>query len=67
MVDIMAPLGLIVAAPVAEIVGVGVWYVAGGMACVTMGIAGFFAPALLGIEDGTEGVASMHVHAPSRR
>ena len=46
-----APLGLIVAAPVAEIVGVAVWYLAGGMTCVAMGIAGFFAPALMGIED----------------
>jgi DHA3 family macrolide efflux protein-like MFS transporter len=63
-----APLGLIVAAPVAEITGVGVWYLAGGIACVAMGIAGFFAPALMGIEDGTaEGVASMHVDAPSGR
>jgi DHA3 family macrolide efflux protein-like MFS transporter len=46
-----APLGLIIAAPVAEIVGVGVWYLAGGIACVAMGVAGFFAPALMGIED----------------
>jgi len=48
----VAPLGLILAAPVAEIVGVGVWYLAGGIACVAMGIAGFFAPALMVIEDG---------------
>jgi MFS transporter, DHA3 family, macrolide efflux protein len=48
----VAPLGLIMAAPVAEIVGVGMWYLAGGIACVAMGIAGFFAPALMGIEDG---------------
>jgi len=53
-----APLGLIMAAPVAEIVGVGMWYLAGGIACVAMGIAGFFATALMGIEDGAaEGVA----------
>jgi hypothetical protein len=38
---------------VAEIMGVGVRYLAGGIACVAMGIAGFFAPALMGIEDGT--------------
>jgi DHA3 family macrolide efflux protein-like MFS transporter len=61
-----APLGLILAAPVAEIVGVGFWYLAAGLACVAMGIAGFFAPALMGIEDGAaEGVASMSVAAPS--
>jgi DHA3 family macrolide efflux protein-like MFS transporter len=48
----MAPLGLILAAPVAERVGVGAWYLAGGIACVAMGIAGFLAPALMRIEDG---------------
>ena len=64
----VAPLGLIVAAPVAEIVGVGFWYLAGGIACVAMGIAGFFAPALMRIEDGTTGgVASTRVDAPSGR
>jgi DHA3 family macrolide efflux protein-like MFS transporter len=62
----VAPLGLIMAAPVAEIVGVGVWYLAGGIACVVMGIAGFFAPALMGIEDGTaEGDASIPIDASS--
>jgi MFS transporter, DHA3 family, macrolide efflux protein len=64
----VAPLGLIVAAPVADIVGVGVWYLTAGLACVAMGIAGFFAPALMGIEDGTvEGVASLRVDVPSGR
>jgi DHA3 family macrolide efflux protein-like MFS transporter len=61
-----APLGLIVVAPVAEIFGVGVWYLAGGMACVAMGFTGFFAPALMGIEDGTaEGTASIPAVASS--
>jgi DHA3 family macrolide efflux protein-like MFS transporter len=50
----VAPLGLLVAAPVAEMVGVGVWYLAGGIACVAMGIAGFFSPALLRIEDSAD-------------
>jgi DHA3 family macrolide efflux protein-like MFS transporter len=60
-----APLGLIAAAPVAEIVGVGAWYLAGGIACVAMGIGGFFAPALMGIESATpEAVASVHGEAP---
>jgi DHA3 family macrolide efflux protein-like MFS transporter len=45
-----APLGLILAAPVADTVGVGTWYLAGGIACVAMGIAGFFVPPLMGIE-----------------
>jgi DHA3 family macrolide efflux protein-like MFS transporter len=48
-----APLGLIAAAPVAEIVGVGAWYLAAGFACVAMGIAGFLAPSLMRIEDSS--------------
>jgi hypothetical protein len=36
---------------VAELVGVGAWYLAGGAACVAMGVAGFFAPALMAIEE----------------
>jgi DHA3 family macrolide efflux protein-like MFS transporter len=46
-----APLGLIVAAPVAEFLDVGAWYLAGGVACVAMGIAGLLAPSLRAIED----------------
>jgi DHA3 family macrolide efflux protein-like MFS transporter len=46
-----APVGLLVAAPVAELVGVGTWYLAGGAMCVAMGITGFLAPALMRIEE----------------
>jgi DHA3 family macrolide efflux protein-like MFS transporter len=46
-----APLGLVVAAPVAEVVGVGAWYLAGGAVCIAMGIAGFFASSLMRIEE----------------
>jgi DHA3 family macrolide efflux protein-like MFS transporter len=53
-----APLGLLMAAPVAELVGVGVWYLAAGLACVAMGLAGFFATALMKIEDSA-GVARL--------
>jgi DHA3 family macrolide efflux protein-like MFS transporter len=47
-----APVGLLFAAPLAELVGVRTWYLAGGVACVAMGIAGFLAPALMRIEEG---------------
>ena len=63
-----APLGLIVAAPVAAAVGVGAWYLAGGFACVAMAIAGFFAPALMGIEDrAAEETAPMPADVASGR
>lgn len=54
-----APLGLLFAAPVAELAGVGAWYLAGGAVCVALGVAGFFAPALIGIENAAgEAVAA---------
>lgn len=46
-----APIGLLVAAPVAEIVGVRTWYLAGGAMCLVMGIVGFLVPALMRIEE----------------
>jgi DHA3 family macrolide efflux protein-like MFS transporter len=59
----VAPLGLLVAAPVAEVVGVAVWYLAGGATCVAMGIAGFFAPPLMRIEAGASEPAAREAAA----
>ena len=61
-----APVGLILAAPVAEIVGVGAWYLAAGIACVAMGIGGLFSTALMRIEDpAAEETESMRASAPA--
>jgi DHA3 family macrolide efflux protein-like MFS transporter len=49
-----APLGLLLAAPVAEMVGVRSWYLAGGLACSALGIAGFLLPSLMRIEEPSE-------------
>lgn len=46
-----APLGLLLAAPIAEAVGVRAWYLAGGLVCTAMGMAGFFLPSLMRIEE----------------
>ncbi len=51
----MVPVGLALAAPVADLLGVRAWYVASGLICAAMGILGFLLPALLRIEeDGPE-------------
>ncbi len=47
----MIPLGLVLAAPVADLLGVRAWYVASGLICAAMGILGFLLPALLRIEE----------------
>jgi hypothetical protein len=45
-----APVGLVLAAPVAELVGVHAWYLAGGSACLAMAVVGFRSPSLMAIE-----------------
>jgi DHA3 family macrolide efflux protein-like MFS transporter len=47
----MSPLGMVFAGPVADVLGVQVWYVVGGVACVLMGAGAFFVPAIMHLED----------------
>ena len=62
----MSPLSLLVAGPIADALGVQVWYLAGGLACGLMGLAGFFIPAIVHIEDNhTEASASPAAATPS--
>jgi DHA3 family macrolide efflux protein-like MFS transporter len=56
----MAPLGLSIAGPVADALGVRLWFVIAGIAMVAMGIGAFFVPAIMSIEDErrSEGAAA---------
>lgn len=51
MVSAMMPLSMLVAAPVAEWIGVRGWLMVGGIGCLVIGIGGFFTPPLLSIEE----------------
>lgn len=51
----MSPLSLLIAGPVADLVGVQVWYVVGGIVCALMGVGAFFVPAIVQIEDNHNG------------
>jgi DHA3 family macrolide efflux protein-like MFS transporter len=44
-------MGLIVAGPVADAIGVQSWYVIGGVACILMAVVGYSLPAVMNIED----------------
>lgn len=46
----MTPLGLLLAAPVAEVAGVAVWYVAGGTLCLAVGAVMLARPDVIDIE-----------------
>ena len=46
----MAPIGLAIAGPVADIIGARTWFVIGGVALSLMGGLGFFIPAIMNLE-----------------
>jgi DHA3 family macrolide efflux protein-like MFS transporter len=50
---ITSPFGLAVAGPVSDWLGLQVWYVTAGVLCGVIGLAGFFIPALVNIEENT--------------
>lgn len=54
----MAPLGLLIAGPVADLVGVRVWYLVGSLVTAGIGLAGWVLPVVRQIEDGPERAAT---------
>jgi len=48
----MSPIGLIIAGPVADKIGVQAWFIIGGIVTALMGISSFFVPAIMRFEDG---------------
>jgi len=48
----MSPIGLMIAGPIADKLGVQTWFIIGGIVTISMGIAGSFVPAIMTFEDG---------------
>ena len=46
----IAPLGLMIAGPVADRVGIQAWFLLGGMLCIFMAVTGLFIPAVMNME-----------------
>jgi DHA3 family macrolide efflux protein-like MFS transporter len=46
----MAPVGLVIAGPVADLIGARTWFVIGGAVLTLMGVLGFFVPAIMNLE-----------------
>jgi len=51
----MTPLGLLIAGPVSEAVGIRAWYWIAGIITLLMGLAGFLIPAVMNVEENHEG------------
>jgi DHA3 family macrolide efflux protein-like MFS transporter len=47
----MSPLGLLIAGPIADALGIQAWYLVGGVTCLLMGVLAFFIPAITRLED----------------
>jgi len=47
----MSPIGLIIAGPISDKMGIQTWFLLGGSLCILMAIAGLFIPALMNIEE----------------
>jgi DHA3 family macrolide efflux protein-like MFS transporter len=63
----MSPLGLAIAGPVADALGVQIWFLIGGIATIIMGAGSFFVPAIMQVEDQTaEAGAMAYVKLPSK-
>jgi DHA3 family macrolide efflux protein-like MFS transporter len=58
----MSPLGLLAAAPLAELLGVRAWYIIGGSLCMLSAVAAFAMPSIMGIENNP---AAKHRDDPS--
>jgi MFS transporter, DHA3 family, macrolide efflux protein len=61
----MTPLGLLIAGPLADLYGVQMWFIIGGMVTALMGAAGYFIPAIVNIEDGRHPAAGERLGAKS--
>ncbi len=53
----MAPIGLMIAGPISDKVGVQTWFVIGGVVCILMAVTGLFIPALMNIENDRQTTA----------
>jgi len=60
-----SPIGLALAGPVADLFGIQIWFILGGMGLLLMGAVGFFIPSLVRIEEGPKAELSRDLSSPS--
>lgn len=54
----MMPLSMLIAAPVAEFLGLRVWYWLGGSLVMLIGLAAFFVPSIRALEEGPSQISA---------
>jgi DHA3 family macrolide efflux protein-like MFS transporter len=62
----MSPLGLLVAGPLSDRIGIQTWYLVSGVVCVVIAAAGFFIPAVMDIENNHRSAETDKEREPAR-
>jgi DHA3 family macrolide efflux protein-like MFS transporter len=60
----MSPIGLIIAGPISDRMGVQTWFIIGGLVTIVMGVAGIFIPTVMHFEEGRGAVAPQRAERP---
>ena len=55
LVTVTSPIGLAIAGPVTDLVGIQFWYITAGVLCAGMGAWAFFVPAIAALEENKVG------------
>jgi DHA3 family macrolide efflux protein-like MFS transporter len=55
---LVSPLGLMIAGPVSDALGIQLWFWVSGITCALMGVAGFFISEVMGMEEEKKGLAA---------
>jgi DHA3 family macrolide efflux protein-like MFS transporter len=58
LLSLTIPIGLLVAGPMSDLFSLQIWYLSAGVACVALGVALFFVPSVIRIEEHQEGAAA---------
>jgi len=65
MAGLAAPLGLAIAGPVADALGVGSWFIVSGVASLLIGVIALFIPAIMQIEEQRSAQPTRQGEAPA--
>ncbi|NLE51159.1 MAG: hypothetical protein GX613_07110, partial [Chloroflexi bacterium] len=64
LITLTSPIGLLIAGPVTDLVGIQVWYVTAGALCLFAGVAAFFTPSVMNIEEHGAAAKSTSIEPP---
>jgi DHA3 family macrolide efflux protein-like MFS transporter len=55
LANLITPIGLGIAGPISDAIGIRTWYWLAGLICLLMGVAAFFTPLIMNLEDQHNG------------